>query len=451
MPSHNQTLPALSAALNAGHQTSVALTEKMLANATDPAGQGSAVFTRVLAKQALAQAAVSDQLRAIGQVRSPIEGIPVSVKDLFDVQGYATRAGSTVLADAPPAAADATIVRRLRAAGAILIGTTNMTEFAYSGLGINPHHGTPLSPWDRLTRRIPGGSSSGAAVSVTDAMAAAAIGSDTGGSVRIPSAFCGLTGFKPTARRIDMSGALPLSTSLDSIGPLARSVTCCAWLDAILAGQSVKPLAPISTRGLVFGLPRQLVMDGVDDTVADTFGKACERLKRVGVKIEAIDIPELADLAIINAQGGFTAAEAWAWHADLLARKGSQYDPRVSARIRRGESISARDFIALLAARQRWIDQVSRRLLSIDALIMPTVPVVPPPLQPLIEDDALYGSTNLLVLRNPTIVNFLDGCALSLPCHAPGQAPVGLMLAAVGGADERLLRMGMACESALAV
>jgi len=448
------TIQELSDALDKGTSTSVALTEQMLERAQDPRGQGGLVFTRLFVNEALAQAHASDRLRAAGTRRSPIDGIPISVKDLFDIKGHTTRAGSKVLADAKEAEQDAVIVQRLRQAGAVIIGTTNMTEFAYSGLGINPHYGTPLSPWDRESKRIPGGSSSGAAVSVSDGMAAAAIGTDTGGSVRIPSAFCGLTGYKPSASRVDTKGALPLSEALDSIGPLARSVNCCYTLDAVLAGQPIKSLpsmAPSSLRGLVLGLPKQLVMDGADNTVTATFSDACERLRHAGVSVELFDLPELDELASINSLGGFTAAQAWAWHAPLLKERSVEYDPRVSVRIRRGAAMTARDYIDLLKARKDWIERVSARLKAVDALVMPTVPIVAPKLQPLLDDDALYGSSNILVLRNPSVVNFLDGCALSLPCHEPGQAPVGLTVAGAHGQDERILRIGLACESVLSL
>jgi aspartyl-tRNA(Asn)/glutamyl-tRNA(Gln) amidotransferase subunit A len=452
MDAGQATIQALSQALEKGALTSVALTEQMLERAQDRAGQGGAVYTRLFVNEALAQAHASDRLRAAGMRRSTIDGIPISVKDLFDVKGYTTRAGSKVLSDAKEADQDAVIVQRLRQAGAVIIGTTNMTEFAYSGLGINPHYGTPLSPWDRKNKRIPGGSSSGAAVAVSDAMAAASIGTDTGGSVRIPSAFCGLTGFKPSASRVDTRGALPLSEALDSIGPLARSVSCCYTLDAILAGQPAKPsLSAVSAKGLVLGLPQQMVMEGADETVRATFKDACDRLRVAGVSIELFDLPELDELAQINSLGGFTAAQAWAWHAALLQERSADYDPRVSARIKRGAAMTARDYIELIQARKDWIKRVTKRLKAIDALVMPTVPIVAPELQPLVDDDALYASTNILVLRNPSIINFLDGCALSLPCHQPGQAPVGLTVAGTHGEDERIFQIGLACESVLSL
>ncbi|WP_459614172.1 amidase [Bordetella sp. 2513F-2] len=442
------TLHEQSQALVEGRTSSIELTEAALARATDPAGEGSRVYTRLYADRALAAARASDTLRAAGLARSAIDGLPISIKDLFDVAGETTLAGSVARQGEPEATAHAVVVQRLMAAGAVITGRTNMTEFAYSGLGLNPHYGTPRNPWDRATGRIPGGSSSGAAVSVADGMAAAAIGSDTGGSVRIPAALCGLAGFKPTARRVSMEGVLPLSVNLDSIGPLAPSVRCCAALDAVLSGEG-QPVAPAVLRGLRLAIPTTLALDDLDPHVAASFSAAAARLSAAGAQVDEIEVPEFLQLAGINAKGGFTAAEAWAWHRDLIARAGERYDPRVVSRIRRGEAMSAADWIELVAARQAWIAAVERRIAGYDALILPTVPVVAPEIAPLEASDALYGSTNLLVLRNPTLINFLDGCALSVPCHEAGTAPAGLMIAGAAGTDRRILAIGMAVEDLL--
>ena len=442
------TLAELRAALDEGRATSLKLTDAALAHIADPAGEGVRVFTKVYAGQARAAAQASDLLRGAGLVRSAIDGLPISIKDLFDVAGETTMAGSVVLADAPPATATALIVRRLQAAGAVIVGRTNMTEFAYSGIGMNPHYGTPRNPWDRATGRIPGGSSSGAAVSVTDNMAVAAIGTDTGGSVRIPAALCGLTGFKPTARRVPLDGALPLATRLDSIGPIAASVRCCAQLDAILAGDAAPLPAAARLRGMRLALPSTIVRDNMDSQVAKAFENALSRLSAAGALIEEIAVPEFAELAAINASGGLSGAEAWTWHRTLIERAGDAYDPRVMSRIRRGQNMTAADLLELLQARIRWTVSVEQRIAGHDAMIMPTVPIVAPTLAELADDDAYYRN-NALILRNPTFINFLDGCALSLPCHAPGTAPVGLMLAAAGGRDRAVLALGMAVESCL--
>lgn len=444
----SRTLTELRDDLAAGRTASVALTEDALARAQASDGEGTRVFTRLYAERALKAAQASDALRQAGFARSALEGLPISIKDLFDVAGDVTMAGSVALDDAPPAKANAPVVGRLVAAGAIIVGRTNMTEFAFSGLGLNPHYGTPLNPFDRAAKRIPGGSSSGAAVSVSDGMAAAAVGTDTGGSVRIPAALCGLTGFKPTARRVPRNGALPLSTSLDSIGPIARSVACCAMLDAILSGTGENLLGEASLAGLRLAVPKTVALDGMDTAVAASFEAALGILSRAGAQISEIAIPEFAQLGAINAKGGLAAAEAWHRHRELIQRAGERYDPRVRVRILRGREMSAADYIDVLAARTAWIGAVEARIAPFDALVMPTVPVVAPRIDEL-ADDAAFGASNLLILRNPTFINFLDGCALSLPCHRSGEAPVGLMVAGPAGRDRAILSIGQAVEQAL--
>lgn len=454
MPHTLPTLEHLAAELAAGRTSSVALTEAALARAQDAAGEGARVFTRLHADRALAAARASDTLRAAGMVRSPLEGIAVSVKDLLDIAGQPTTAGSAVLQDAAPATANAPVIDRLIAAGAVIVGRTNMTEFAFSGLGLNPHYGTPRNPWGRDAQgtggHIPGGSSSGAAVSVTDSMAAVAIGSDTGGSARIPAALCGLTGFKPTQRRVPTAGALPLSTTLDCIGPLGASVRCCALADAVLAGQPPAAPAPLPVAGARLLLPTTVALDGMDSAVARAFERACDHLQAAGAHITRAALPEFAELASLHARGTLAAAEAWAWHRPLLARAASGYDPRVRVRIQAGEAMQAADYIDLLHARRRWISAVQARLAGFDALLMPTVPTVAPRIDTLAASDKAYFDANALMLRNPSFINFLDGCALSLPCHAPGEAPVGLMLAGPAMTDARILALGQGLEQALA-
>jgi aspartyl-tRNA(Asn)/glutamyl-tRNA(Gln) amidotransferase subunit A len=347
-------------ALAEGRTTSVSLTEEALARASDPSGEGARVFTRLY----------PDAARAAGLVRSSIDGLTVSIKDLFDVAGEVTMAGSVARAGEPSAVEDATVVKRLRRAGAVIVGRTNMTEFAYSGLGLNPHYGVPRNPWDRATGRIPGGSSSGAAVSVSDGMAVAGIGSDTGGSVRIPAAFCGLTGFKPTAARVPLTGVLPLSPSLDSIGAIAASVGCCAALDAILAADERLLPQPADLGRLRFAVPTTLALEGMDRDVAQAFEATLTSLSAAGAQVEEIAVPEFASLATINAKGGFAASEAWAWHRDLIERAGESYDPRVVSRILRGKDMSAADYLDLLAARKAWVAGVEARIAGYDALLL---------------------------------------------------------------------------------
>ncbi|HYH39619.1 MAG TPA: amidase [Azospirillum sp.] len=440
------TILSLAAELAAGRTTSVELTERALARIADPGGEGTRAFTRVDREGALKAAQASDLLRAAGVVPSPLAGIPVSVKDLFDVAGQPTPAGSLVLKDAPPAVRDAPVVARLRAAGAVIVGRTNMTEFAFSGLGVNPHYGTPGNPFDRA--RIPGGSSSGAAVSVADGMAVAAVGSDTGGSVRIPSAFCGLVGFKPTQARVPRDGALPLSWTLDTVGPLARSVACCAIMDAVMAGAAPAVPEALDLAGLRIAVPTTVVLDGMDDTVAAAFERALEALAQAGARVVEIDLATLAAIPRANAKGGFASPEAYAWHRELLARSGDRYDPRVSARILRGQEQSAADYIELTRTRAALMAEAEAATRAFDALAMPTVPVVPPRLDEL-EDDAAYARINMLVLRNPSLWNFLDRPAVSLPM-ATGGLPAGLMLVGKRGHDRNLLRVARAVEPVVA-
>lgn len=449
LPSPLPTIQDLQRRLDAGEITSAELVEQALERIADPAGEGSRAFTAVWADQARAAAKASDTLRQAGLARSPLEGLPISVKDLFDVAGRVTKAGSKVRRDAEPAQEHATVVAKLLQAGAVLVGHTNMTEFAFSGLGLNPHYGTPSSPWDRGSRRIPGGSSSGAGVSVADGMAVAALGTDTGGSIRIPSAFCGLTGFKPTAARIPAEGAFPLAASLDSSGALAASVTCCAILDAILAGEepAIPEALPLST--LRLATTSSLVLDGADETVRATFQATLQRLRDQGAQIEEIEIPEFLELAHINRKGGLVCAEAYAVHRHELTEHASEYDPRVSSRILRGKDIDCADYIELHVERARWSAAVEARLQGYDALLIPTVPVIAPTIASLEASDEAYFAANGLILRNPTLINFLDGCALSLPCHAPGEAPVGLMVAGTAYDDARILQVGRSIEVAL--
>ncbi len=441
-------LSQLAADLASGATTSRELVEQALAAIEAPGGEGSRAFLSCNAHRARVEADASDAMRKAGAVPSPLAGLPVSMKDLFDVAGEVTTAASPTLADEPPATRDSTVVARLRAAGAIVLGRTNLTEFAYSGIGINPHFGTPRNPWDRARGRIPGGSSSGAAVSVTDGMAAAAIGSDTGGSVRIPAALCGVTGFKTTVGRIPLDRVFPLSNTLDSAGPLAPTVTCCALLDAAMAGGDVwASNTPLPIRGARFGVPTTIVQDGMDDTVAAAFHAALDRLSEAGASLEDIAFEPFADIAEVSAAGGILGAEAYALHRDRLAAKGNMVDPRVRTRIERGAKISGADLLDVIEARADIQARADAIGADYDALLMPTVAIVAPPIDDIVASDELYAEMNPFILRNTTFGNFLDRCALSIPIHEPGEAPVGLMVVDRTGADAHLIRVGLAVES----
>src|SRR5713101_4479885 len=445
------TLASLADDLEAGRTFARRLVEECLAKIADPAGEGQRAFIHVDKDAALDAADAMDRLRTAKAAPSPFAGIPVSIKDLFDIKGQVTRAGSRALEeDCTPADADAPVVARLRRAGFIVIGRTNMTEFAYSGIGINPHYGTPKSTWNRSVGHVPGGSSSGGAVSVADGMAHGALGTDTGGSCRIPAAYNGIVGFKPTQRRVPLDRGVPLSFTLDSFGPLARSVGCCAVLDAVLANEAVQPLQPRPIRGMRLAVPTTVALDELDDAVARTFERALETLSRQGALIERIAVPEFLDVGLMNAKGGFAAAESYAWHRYLIASKGNVYDPRVSMRILRGESLSAADYIDLLEARKSLIARATVRLAPYDALVLPTTANTPPRIADLADDKA-FTKANLLSLRNCTLINMIDGCAISLPCHREGEVPVGLMVAASGGSDRRIFELAAAMEGIIRV
>jgi aspartyl-tRNA(Asn)/glutamyl-tRNA(Gln) amidotransferase subunit A len=444
-----KTLAGLAQDLATGATSSRRLVEECLARISAPAGEGQRVFLKVHAEAARAAAEYHDRMRKFRAQLAPWAGIPVSIKDLFDMAGDVTTAGSKILRDQPAAGADAVVVARLRAAGFIPIGRTNMTEFAYSGVGLNPHYGTPLNPFERERGRIPGGSSSGAAISITDQMAYGALGTDTGGSCRVPAAFCGIVGFKPTAQRVPLAGAFPLSTSLDSAGPLAASVACCATLDAVLAAQPHAILESRTLRQMRFAVPQSYVLDDLDPHVARSFARALSVLAGADANITEIPFTELRELSDINRKGGFSAAESYALHRERIAAHESQYDPRVLVRILRGREQSAADYIDLLGARADLQQRVDVQIARFDAVLMPTTPMIAPTLGEL-ESDAEYGRLNMLALRNPVVANFLDRCAISIPCQEPGTAPVGLMMMGARNADRNLLALAAAVESLLA-
>ncbi len=412
-----------------------------LAIAASPAC--SRAFLRLMPEQA--------QAAAGARPGAPLAGLPVSVKDLFDIRGQVTAAGSTVLADAQPAAADSTAVARLRAAGASIVGRTNMTEFAFSGVGVNPHHGTPANPADPATARIPGGSSSGAAVSVATGAAFIGLGSDTGGSIRIPAALCGLVGFKNTQRLTPLEGALPLSTTLDTVCAMTRSVRDAVLAHEVLADRRVK-LAGKPLAQHRFAVARTQMLDGMDAQVAGAFQAALRALRDAGARVEEIALEAIQALGTLQATGGFAAAESYAWHRPLLARRGDGYDPRVRTRIERGAGMKAWEYIDLVRARADWIRRVEGALQRFDAVLSPTVPIVAPAIAdvaPGAGQDEAFFRVNALLLRNTSVVNMLDGCALSLPCQRPGELPVGLMLWHGALRDDALLDAALAVEAAL--
>lgn len=444
------TIAGLAEDLAAGRETATRLVEVCLARIGDPDGEGEKTFLHVAAERARKIAAWIDQARRDGLPVPPLAGIPVAVKDLADVRGEVTRAGSPVLADRPPAERDSIIVSRLQNAGLINLGRTNMTEFAYSGLGINPHFGTPASPWDRASRRIPGGSSSGSGVAVADGMAVAAVGTDTGGSCRIPAAHCGTVGLKSTVGRIPVDGVVPLSKTMDSIGPLANSVACAALFDAVLDGvaePSVPPMRPAAH--LRLAVARNYHLDGMDRHVAAAFERACDDLRAAGAVLEEVAVPAFDKVAGITVPGGIVAAEAYAWHRPFLEKQSDQYYHHVLGRIMAGSRQSAADLLDMLQVREAAIAEFAVSAADFDAVIGPTTAAIAAPIAELEADDEAYRRTNVLMLRNTSAMNFLDGCALSLPIHRPGEPAVGLHLMRPGGQDRALLSVGLGVEGAV--
>jgi aspartyl-tRNA(Asn)/glutamyl-tRNA(Gln) amidotransferase subunit A len=420
--------------------------EQALNRISDPKGEGARACLTVYADAARKAADASDARKKSGGALGPLDGVILTVKDLFDIKGEVTRAGSRVLPTrSKPAAADAAIVTRLREAGAVIVAKTNMTEFAYSGLGANPHFGTPGNPADR--KRVPGGSSSGAAVAAADGMCEIAIGSDTGGSTRIPAAFCGVTGFKPTVKRVPRTGAFPLSFTLDSVGPIARSVADCATADAVMAAERPSPLATIDLKNVRAGFAQGYVIENLDETVGKAFPLALAKLaphwKGSDVTLDALDIMHAA-----NDRGGIAPPEAYAIHRELLAEAGEGVDPNVRARLLRSAHVSAADYILAMRDRERGIAQMDALFDRVDVLVMPTTPIVAPTMDEVSTADT-FTAKNIMALRNTAIWNFFDVCAISLPMRFGNALPCGLMLVGRHGEDRKLLAIAAAVERQL--
>lgn len=422
------------------------LVEHCLANIEAEDGEGGNAFVSVYRQRALAEAIAADVARREGRQASVFAGIPISIKDLFDVAGEVTTAGSHVLDDQPEATHDAPIVQRLRSAGFIIIGRTNMTEFAYSGLGINAHYGTPASPYDRQTRRIPGGSTSGGAVSVSDDMAAATIGTDTGGSTRIPAAFCGIVGFKPTAERVPLDGCIPLSQSHDSIGPMANTVTCCAVLDSIMSGSDDIELGSYPQVGLRLGVLDGYVMEGLDPEVQSAYHSVLDRLGKRGILTKTVNLPELEKYNAHSNKGSLVGGEAFAWHRKYLQERHDHYDPWVRERIEASESFSAADYVETANRRAACQRETQKRCVGLDALVLPTVPLIPRPVADLVGDSELARKINFMNLRNTSVANVLNAPAITIPCHESDKAPVGFMLIGHSYEDRKLLSIALSLE-----
>ena len=421
--------------------------QRVLQAAREPSARH--VFTRLYDDAALSAARAIDQQRQRGEPLGPLAGLPVSVKDLYDVAGETTRSGAIVCEGEPVAQVDAPAVARLRQAGAIVVGKTAMSEFAFSGIGINPHDGTPRNPADASVARIPGGSSSGAAVSVALGLCAAGLGSDTGGSIRIPAALCGLVGFKNTQSRVPTEGAMPLSRTLDTVCAMTRSVRQAIVVDGVLSGQTLA-VTPKPLSACRFLIPETVMFDDIEASVVQAFERSVQTLSRLGATVVRAPAAWVAEVASLNAPGGLSPIEGWAEHRHRIADRLDRLDPRVAARMVLGRDVSAADYLQLLRNRQAWRLRVERELQGFDALLCPTTPLVAPAMEPLITNDDAFFAANRLLLRNTFVINFLDGCSISLPCHQAGELPVGLMLSAAGGQDASLLGTALSVETALA-
>jgi aspartyl-tRNA(Asn)/glutamyl-tRNA(Gln) amidotransferase subunit A len=422
--------------------------EAALTRIADPALEGETVFTDTFAESARAEATASDQRNAAGASHGPLDGRIVSVKALCDIAGLPTTAGTSVLRGQPPATRDAVAVERLKIAGGVVVGRTVMTEFAFSAVGLNPHDGTPGNPYDRT--RIAGGSSTGAAISVAAGMAEIALGSDTGGSIRIPAALCGVTGFKPTSGQVPLDGVFPLSPTLDTLGPIARTVRDCADTFAILKGASPTDLASLAPSDIRITRLSGRLVDDAEPVVAAALDAAFATLSARGVNVMSGNIEAELDLmATLDGIGFFPAVELAATLKMLGFTSLDGIDPRTAARITAGQNTLAVDYLAMQARRLAVIATMDARLASGEILALPTVPITAAKIAD-VEDPAGFHRVNGLLLRNTRVGNLFDLPAISLPVASTG-APVGLMLMAGRGRDAQLLAAAAIVEALLAM
>ena len=443
---HSTSLIERLAQLQRGETTSEELVHEALQGAQAPAA--AHVFTHLFADTALEQARAADAARraaSSGSNLGAMHGLPITIKDNFDVCGHTTMAGTVVCEGEAAATQDAPAVSRLRQAGAVMLGKTNMSEFAFSGVGFNPHYGTPRNPSDATVTRVPGGSSAGAAVSVALGLAVAGLGSDTGGSIRIPAAVCGLVGFKGSQLRIPLQGVMELSRSLDTAGAITRTVQDSLWIEGVMSQQPLH-VSAANLRGMRFAVPQTLMLDDMEPAVAQAFARALSRISAAGAEVVDISFAELADIAPRSMPGGFSPVEGYAAHHARIARAPDRIDPRVMARMTLGQGVSAVDYIGLIDRRREWIAQAQTVLHGFDAVLCPTVPLLAPELSPLVASDDAFFKANRLLLRNPSMINYMDGCAFSLPCHQEGDLPVGLMVSSLHGQDAHLASIALALE-----
>ncbi len=414
------------------------------------AADDPAIFTVLTEERAREEAAAAAARLREGRSKGPLDGVPVAWKDLFDVTGLATTAGSRVLADSPPASADAPVVARLAAAGMVCVGRVNMTEFAFSGIGINPHYGTPCNPHGDAKPRIPGGSSSGSAVAVASFLVPVAIGTDTGGSVRIPAALNGIVGFKASGGRYPMQGVYPLARSLDTLGVLCHSTEDAVLVDAGMRGALVPVARRRPPKGVRLVVPENVVFDEAEPSVVANFEAALARLAAAGVTVERRRLPVFDEiLALYQRHGALVTAEAYHQLRPLLEGPAAgRMDPRVVTRARLGAKITAADYCELALRRAEMV-AAARALFDGDSFVaFPTVPHVAPPIADLESDFDLFVRINARTLRNTMLGNFLDWCGVSVPSGADADGlPTGLLISGAPGGDDALLSFVLGCEA----
>jgi aspartyl-tRNA(Asn)/glutamyl-tRNA(Gln) amidotransferase subunit A len=444
----DRSAAVIARALQAGEVSPVALAECLLERI---AAQSSPVFLSVTRERALEEARAAEARLKAGRALSPLDGVPIAWKDLIDMAGERTTAASAVYRDAPRRTADAAVVANAVAAGMVSLGKVNLTEFAYSGLGLNPHFGTPVNPHDPAEPRSPGGSSSGSGVAVAAGLAPLAIGTDTGGSVRIPAAFNGVVGYKSSEGRIDARGVFALSKTLDTLGPLGRSVEDCVLADMVMRGVAVTPVRRRPVAGLRIFVPESVVLDDLDPAVAENFERTLKRLEQAGAVIARGPVPEFTRAAQLAAElGTITAAEAYFEHRALVdGPDRDRIDRRVVARIEGGRKMKAAELVALQRARAEDMATLAARLDGA-FLAMPTAPHTAPKIAPLEADEERFHKVNLKTLRNTSIGNFLNLPGLAIPDGTDAKGlPTSFLLSTCGGDDDRLLGAGLGAEAVI--
>jgi aspartyl-tRNA(Asn)/glutamyl-tRNA(Gln) amidotransferase subunit A len=418
-------------------------------------------YISVTADRAMAMAQAAESALSGGDHRGPLHGIPIALKDLFDVSGLVTTGGTIILRD-NVAERDATAARRLFEAGAVLLGKTHMVEFAFGGAGINHHYGTPWNPWDADVHRLPGGSSSGSAVAVAGGLASAALGSDTGGSVRIPASFCGLVGLKPTFGRVSCAGALPLDPSLDSVGPLSRCVTDAAMVYNVIAGVdpfdsgtlAVPPFVPVEdleaeVGGMRLCIPREYFWDDVEPAVEAAVRATAGVFADLGAYVDEVTLDPLNRLNELRSFKNLTAVETCVSYGTLLEERGQDFDPIVRERMVDGFDVSAVEYLTVRRFRDTLQRDAAAAMADIDVLLVPTTPFVAPAVDDCDDQGPEYWRINGMCLRNTAAANLLGLCAISLPCgFTEDGLPIGLMLIGRPHEEEQLLRLARAYEAA---